>query len=83
KDLELYFQHLEQTLTELNFLTPDNPRQTMTRLRRLFNRVRLDQMELSILRGMLTGIQNFIYHSQKRLAKLQAGTKPADDSIPD
>ena len=78
KDLELYFQHLEQTLTELNFLTADNPRQTMTRLRRLFNRVRLDQMELSILRGMLTGIQNFIYHSEKRLAKAQAGLTPKE-----
>jgi tRNA (cytidine32/uridine32-2'-O)-methyltransferase len=83
RDLELYFQHLEQTLTELNFLTPDNPRQTMTRLRRLFNRVRLDQMELSILRGMLTGIQNFIYHSQKRLAKAQAGADTSHPKIPD
>lgn len=83
KDLELYFQHLEQTLTELNFLTADNPRQTMTRLRRLFNRVRLDQMELSILRGMLTGIQNFIYHSQKRLAKAQAAEQSRGSPIPD
>ncbi|MEY4588028.1 MAG: hypothetical protein RL497_104 [Pseudomonadota bacterium] len=80
KDLELYFQHLEQTLTELNFLTADNPRQTMTRLRRLFNRVRLDQMELSILRGMLTGIQNYIYHSQKRLDKANKAHNPP---IPD
>lgn len=78
RDLDMYFAHLEQTLTELEFVTPDNPRQTMTRLRRLFNRVRLDQMELSILRGMLTAIQNYIYHSQQRLAK--AAQKPG---IPD
>lgn len=69
KDLDCYYQHLEETLLELQFINPDNPRQTMTRLRRLFNRVRLDTMELSILRGMLTAIQNYIFYSKKRLEK--------------
>jgi tRNA (cytidine32/uridine32-2'-O)-methyltransferase len=63
--LEMYYQHLQETLHDLGFIEPDNPRQTMTRLRRLYNRVRLDQMELSILRGMLTSVQNYIYHSKK------------------
>lgn len=66
KDLEMYFDHLEQTLLKLGFLTEDNPRQTMTRLRRLYNRVRMDQMELNILRGVLTSVQNYIFHSQNR-----------------
>lgn len=74
KDLEFYYQHLEETLVELQFLNPENPRQTMTRLRRLYNRVRLDQMELSILRGMLTAIQNYIFYSKKRMEK-EAGKK--------
>ncbi len=69
QDLEFYYQHLEETLIELQFLSETNPRQTMTRLRRLFNRVRLDQMELSILRGMLTSIQNYIFYSKKRMEK--------------
>lgn len=69
QDLEHYYAHLEQTLEQLDFLDPANPRQTVTRLRRLFNRVRLDQMELSILRGMLTAIQNHIYHTNKKLGK--------------
>jgi tRNA (cytidine32/uridine32-2'-O)-methyltransferase len=30
----------------------------MTRLRRLYSRIRLDEMELSILRGVLTAIRN-------------------------
>ena len=64
--LEHYFTHLQQTLATLGFLDPDNPRQTMTRLRRLYNRIRLDEMELSILRGVLTSIQNFIYRSGKK-----------------
>ncbi len=66
KDVELYFTHLEQTLEKLGFFDPKNPRQTMTRLRRLFNRVRLDEMELSIMRGVLTSIQNFIYRSEQK-----------------
>ncbi|MFC6634907.1 tRNA (cytosine(32)/uridine(32)-2'-O)-methyltransferase TrmJ [Microbulbifer taiwanensis] len=60
-DMELYFDHLQQALGELGFIDPDNPRQTMTRLRRLFSRVRPDDMELGILRGWLTAIQNYIH----------------------
>ncbi|MCO1333817.1 tRNA (cytosine(32)/uridine(32)-2'-O)-methyltransferase TrmJ [Microbulbifer sp. OS29] len=62
-DMELYFDHLQRALGELGFIDPDNPRQTMTRLRRLFSRVRPDDMELGILRGMLTAIQNHIHRS--------------------
>ncbi len=58
EELELYYAHLEQTLVDLGFHDRDNPRQTMQRLRRLFGRIRLDAMELSIMRGVLTGIQN-------------------------
>lgn len=61
QDIELYFQHLEQALVDIGFHDRDNPRQTMTRLRRLFGRIRLDEMELSILRGVLTAIQNAAY----------------------
>ena len=62
-DMELYYEHLQLALAELGFIDPDNPRQTMTRLRRLFSRVRPDDMELGILRGMLTAIQNHIHRS--------------------
>ncbi|MFS1524231.1 tRNA (cytosine(32)/uridine(32)-2'-O)-methyltransferase TrmJ [Microbulbifer sp. 2304DJ12-6] len=62
-DMALYFEYLQQSLGELGFIDPDNPRQTMTRLRRLFSRVRPDDMELGILRGMLTAIQNHIHRS--------------------
>lgn len=56
-ELEGLYAHLEQTLVEIDFLDPDNPRQLMRRLRRLFNRSRLDRMELNILRGALTAAQ--------------------------
>ncbi|MGM8932925.1 RNA methyltransferase [Salinicola halophyticus] len=52
-DLERFFVHLEQTLTAIEFHDPDNPRQLMARLRRLFMRAHLDSMEMNILRGIL------------------------------
>jgi len=70
--LERYYVHLQETLEKLGFLEPGNPRQTMTRLRRLYNRVRLDEMELSILRGILTSSQNYIFHTDKKIAQLEA-----------
>ena len=57
KDMGLFYEHLEQTLIEIDFLDPKAPRQLMRRLKRLFNRVRLDEMELNILRGMLAETQ--------------------------
>jgi tRNA (cytidine32/uridine32-2'-O)-methyltransferase len=60
-DLEFYFKHLEQVLVDIGFHDKSNPRQTMTRLRRLYGRIRLDEMELSILRGVLTSIRNAIH----------------------
>lgn len=67
--LESYYLHLEQTLEELGFLDPANPKQTMTRLRRLYNRVRMDQMELNILRGVLTAMQNYVFYTTKVVGK--------------
>jgi tRNA (cytidine32/uridine32-2'-O)-methyltransferase len=67
--LDSYYQHLEQTLVDLGFLDPENPKQTMTRLRRLYNRVRMDQMELNILRGVLTAMQNYVFYTGKVVKK--------------
>lgn len=71
KDMELYYDHLQETLEKLTFLEPGNPRQTLTRLRRLYGRIRMDEMELSILRGMLTSVQNYIYHTDNKLKDLE------------
>lgn len=56
-DLERLYEHLQQTLTELEFLKPSAPRQIMRRLRRLYGRAELDQMEINILRGILNATQ--------------------------
>lgn len=56
-ELEHLYGHLEQTLVQIGFLDPANPRLLMRRLRRLFNRARLEKTELNILRGILTEAQ--------------------------
>jgi len=56
-DMEYFYKHLEDVLTDLEFLNPDNPRHLMRRLRRLFIRARPDQNELNILRGILTAVE--------------------------
>ncbi|MDR9435661.1 MAG: RNA methyltransferase [Thiohalophilus sp.] len=57
EDLERLYEHLQQTLTELEFLKPSAPRQIMRRLRRLYGRAELDRMEINILRGILNATQ--------------------------
>ncbi|KEF32582.1 MAG: tRNA (cytosine(32)/uridine(32)-2'-O)-methyltransferase TrmJ [Gammaproteobacteria bacterium] len=59
-DVEGFFGHLEQVLVDVNFHRRENPRQLMIRLRRLFQRARLDQMEINILRGVLTAVQKAV-----------------------
>lgn len=56
EDMEIFYEHLQRVLDASGFLDPGNPRQLMRRLRRLFNRTRLDQNELNILRGILASL---------------------------
>jgi len=56
EDMEGFYGHLERALIGAGFLQPDNPRVLMRRLRRLFNRTRLDERELNIMRGILTAL---------------------------
>jgi tRNA (cytidine32/uridine32-2'-O)-methyltransferase len=60
KEIKLMFNHLEQTLIDIKFLEPDNPRQLMTRLRRLLLRAVPDKVEVNIIRGILTKINRSI-----------------------
>ena len=60
KEIELMFNHLEQTLIDIKFLEPDNPRQLMARLRRLLLRAVPDKVEVNIIRGILTKINRSI-----------------------
>ncbi len=59
-ELQLLFEHLEQTLVDIDFLDPNNPRQLMTRLRRLYLRSHPDKVEVNVLRGILTATQKLL-----------------------
>ena len=55
--LELFYEHLQRTLIEIDFLDPEKPRHLMARLRRIFGRSQLKKSEVNILRGILTETQ--------------------------
>lgn len=74
-DTERFYQHLEHVLLGAGFLNPDNPRHLMRRLRRLFNRTRMDDNELNIMRGILSALVP---------GSGSAAAKPAPaDAVPD
>ncbi len=57
-EMEGLYTHIEETIIATGFLDPENPRQVMRRLRRLFNRADVDQNEINILRGILSSVQD-------------------------
>ncbi|MEN8168864.1 MAG: RNA methyltransferase [Pseudomonadota bacterium] len=56
EEVEGLIAQLEQTMVDVGFLDPDNPRQLMRRMRRLFNRARVEKTEVNILRGILSAV---------------------------
>ncbi|MDA1370507.1 MAG: RNA methyltransferase [Proteobacteria bacterium] len=57
EQVEHFYEHLERVMVAIDFHDPTNPRQLMQRMRRLFSRIRIDVMEMNILRGILTNIE--------------------------
>lgn len=57
EELERLHEHLAAVLEEIGFLDPNNPKRLVPRLRRMVARARLEQVEVQILRGLLTTIQ--------------------------
>ena len=60
EQVQRLIQHLEQTLIEVSFFDPENPKMIMQRLKRLLLRIQLDEMEVNLLRGVLTSVQQAI-----------------------
>lgn len=56
-EVELMMAHFVQTMTASGFYDPENPKRLLPRLRRMFGRIRLEQDEVNILRGMLNSFQ--------------------------
>ena len=57
REMELFYEHFDRVLEEINFRDRTGGGQLMARIRRLFNRARMDQNEMNILRGVLTAVQ--------------------------
>lgn len=59
EDLQNFYAHLEQTLEIIDFLKPENHNRIIQKLKRLFNRSNLERVEINILRGILTQMQEY------------------------
>lgn len=57
REMELLYEHFDRVLEEIDFRDRTGGGHLMARIRRLFNRARLDQNEMNILRGILTAVQ--------------------------
>ena len=65
-EIEQFYEHLREVFIDIQFLKESNPRRLMQRVRRLFNRVNLEKMEVSILRGMLSQVQKSLEWARKK-----------------
>ncbi|MDA9556913.1 tRNA (cytosine(32)/uridine(32)-2'-O)-methyltransferase TrmJ [Vibrio sp.] len=55
-ELERFYEHLDSTLKQVEFISDAQPGKVLNKLRRLFSRARPEQQELNTLRGILTAI---------------------------
>jgi len=55
-EVEGFYGHLEDAMVRSGFHDPANPRKLMTRIRRMFGRIRLEREEVGILRGILSAL---------------------------
>ena len=57
EEVEGMIEHMERVMVCSGFLDPDNPRQLMRRMRRLFNRAQVEKTEVNILRGLFSAVE--------------------------
>jgi tRNA (cytidine32/uridine32-2'-O)-methyltransferase len=53
EQMESFYDHLHETLVDIDFTQPGKSESIMRRLRRIYNRIELDTKEVDILRGIL------------------------------
>lgn len=58
-EVEQLIEHMQQVLQEIEFFDPKQPKLLMRRLRQLYCRARLTQVETNILRGILSATQKY------------------------
>jgi tRNA (cytidine32/uridine32-2'-O)-methyltransferase len=60
KELENFYEHFEETFADSGFIRSKHPGVIMSKVRRMFNRTRLESQELAILRGMLSSVDKIV-----------------------
>ena len=60
EELDSFYQHLWDTLIDIEFIKIKNPKLALPRLKRLFNRASLEKSEVNLLRGVLTAAQKHV-----------------------
>ena len=63
-EIDAMFAHMRETLTDIGFFNPKNPKRLFPRLQRLFNRTRLEREEVDIFRGMFRRIAKLVDHTR-------------------
>ena len=56
-DIDLFYQHLEETLYDIDFIIKNHQGKVLEKLQRFFNRSRPEKSELGMLRGILAAVQ--------------------------
>ncbi len=51
--MEAFYEHMIEALSDIGFMHPDKSKSVMRRLRRIYNRARLESKEVDLLRGIL------------------------------
>ncbi len=64
KELEQFYEHFQVTFSKTEFIRPKHPGAIMSKVKRMFNRARLESQELAILRGMLSSIDKSMQNKE-------------------
>lgn len=64
-DLERFYQHFEQSIADSGFIIKPHPGKVMEKVRRMFNRIRMEKQELNVMRGILTSFDKHISKPEK------------------
>jgi tRNA/rRNA methyltransferase len=59
-EIENLYEHMKKTMSEIEFLDPQNPDHIMRTFKKIYGRSELDKREVSILHGLMSKIEWFI-----------------------
>jgi tRNA/rRNA methyltransferase len=65
RELERFYEHMKNTLLDIEFIDDRNTEHMMFSLRQLFGRMRLDTREIGILQGILSAVDRISHSKQK------------------